>query len=342
LINECKVKHFSLSTHESKLHKLWLRKRADSEADKHTFRPRCIGCGVQLQTKFEKRPGYLPPEAADGFPYGGRKRRLPVPRLAVEVERIPEGVEVLKAGRTMQSRTQVVVCQRCFRLQNYHDLEDSATAYVDQPVPDVVKYLLRRVKQDSLVLLVVDFCDFEASLVPELFALLRSRRLPTILCVNKVDCLPSRAGDRNRMLYRLKLWTRQMARQAKNAAYLDLLLVSAATGFGFDKLEDRMKYYMDADQRRWIYVMGRTNAGKSTLVNRFLGHVGYAHLGKVHLKQGVGGLTRSAVPGTSPTFNAFPLAKGHRIIDTPGANAGWTARGRARSGLPAVRLDPKD
>ena len=39
--------------------------------------------------------------------------------------------------------------------------------------------------------------------------------------------------------------------------------------------------------------MGRTNAGKSTLVNRFLGHVGYAHLGKVHLKQGVGGLTRS-------------------------------------------------
>merc|ERR1719460_192642 len=106
------------------------------------------------------------------------------------------------------------------------------------------------------------------------------------------------------MLYRLRLWVRQMARQAKNAANLDVLLISAATGFGFDKLEDRLKVHM-MGEKKWIYVMGRTNSGKSTFVNRFLNHIGYAHLGKVYMKQGVGGVTRSAVPGTTLTFNAF-------------------------------------
>ena len=53
-------------------------------------------------------------------------------------------------------------------------------------------------------------------MIPELFAELKARQHHVLLVVNKVDCLrlPTKEKERQSMLYRLKLWTRQMARQA--------------------------------------------------------------------------------------------------------------------------------
>jgi ribosome biogenesis GTPase A len=53
-------------------------------------------------------------------------------------------------------------------------------------------------------------------------------------------------------------------------------------------------------------------------LNRFLHFIGYKHLGAVHYKRAVGGVTRSAIPGTTLNFVSFSLPKGFKIIDTPG------------------------
>ena len=69
---------------------------------------------------------------------------------------------------------------------------------------------------------------------------------------------------------------------------------------------------------KYLYVVGRVNSGKSTFVNRFLHHIGYRHLGSVNFKRGVGGITRSPLPGTTAHFISFALPRGFRLIDTPG------------------------
>ena len=52
-----------------------------------------------------------------------------------------------------------------------------------------------------------------------------------------------------------------MARQAKNAANLDVLLISAATGFGFDKLEDRLKVHMTDEKKRSVFIFTKRAVG---------------------------------------------------------------------------------
>lgn len=44
--------------------------------------------------------------------------------------------------------------------------------------------------KDSLVLKLVDVCDLELSVVPELFRACREKNLKVIWIVNRVDCLP--------------------------------------------------------------------------------------------------------------------------------------------------------
>eukprot|EP00920_Eleutheroschizon_duboscqi_P014947 GHVT01034522.1.p1 GENE.GHVT01034522.1~~GHVT01034522.1.p1 ORF type:complete len:359 (+),score=39.41 GHVT01034522.1:1459-2535(+) len=90
------------------------------------------------------------------------------------------------------------------------------------------------------------------------------------------------------------------------------------SGFGFEQLEHNLKHFVDIKEPTWIYVTGRVNSGKSTFVNRFLHFIGYKHLGTLHMKRGIGGVTRSALPGTTLGFVPFGLPKGFKLVDTPG------------------------
>ena len=55
----------------------------------------------------------------------------------------------------------------------------------------------------------------------------------------------------------------------KNVHSSDVLLISAKTEDGFDRLEERMRQYLDPADPKWIYVVGRTNVGKSMFVTRW-------------------------------------------------------------------------
>ena len=79
---------------------------------------------------------------------------------------------------------------------------------------EIVEKVIRRMRKNSVVLMVIDIIDFEASVVPELFDACRTRRFPVIFLVNKVDCLPLRF--RAKGLESIKVWVRRMSRQIRN------------------------------------------------------------------------------------------------------------------------------
>ncbi|KEP66317.1 UNVERIFIED_CONTAM: DnaJ domain-containing protein [Hammondia hammondi] len=299
----------------------------DAFEEIHHAPRRCPGCGADLQTEDPARQGFVSIEKKEEW-YSGRWKSLPKAK-GLPVESVPDGVEVVtvKSPR-FRKRTRLLLCRRCYRIQMYKQLdgdwEASANAQ-DQLLPSlspeaVVHSIVKTMKKDSVVLKIVDVCDLESSVVPELFQACRSKRLHVIWLINRVDCLPRTAQKRE-----VKEWVRRMVRQIDNVHIDDCILVSSATGHGFDELERRLELLLVPTpggvctvEGRRIYVVGRVNAGKSTFVTRFLKFINYKHAGTIFMKRASGGVTRSALPGTTLSFLPFGLPKGFKLIDTPG------------------------
>ncbi|CAK9035280.1 unnamed protein product [Durusdinium trenchii] len=287
---------------------------------------RCNGCGAWLHSNNPDEHGYVPEEAREKFSLTGRKKDSAAPK-GVPVDSVPDGVEVLRDSSVKyKDKTRLLLCQRCYRLQHYHRLDEHVKGGFYrmeggrdwEHEAEIVEKIVRRIRKGSIVLMIVDILDFESSLVPELFDGCRNRQFPVIVIVNKVDCLLDTMANKEKGLERLKVWVRRMSRQIRNVHANDVILVSSQSGFGFKQLEDRLRHHLEPEDPRWIYVVGRVNSGKSTFVNRFLWYIGYRHQGVVHYKRAVGGVTRSPVPGTTLHFVSFGLPKGFRLVDTPG------------------------
>ncbi|CDJ40986.1 hypothetical protein, conserved [Eimeria tenella] len=284
-------------------------------------------------------------------------------------------------------RTSLLTCQRCYRIQHYRSIDverewgvwGRVEGLEGLSVSSVVSKVVCKMPRSSLVIKLVDVCDLEASVVPELFESCRQKGLRVLWALNRVDCLP-----RDTNLNEVRHWVRRMVRQIRNVHIDDCVLISSATGFGFDTLERRIgeilsedtprlrpaaaaaaagdgalstaaDAYEDAQQQqqqqkqqqgRFIFVVGRVNSGKSTFVNRFLKFVGYKHFGTLHLKRAVGGATRSPLPGTTLDILPFGLPKGFKLIDTPGVPSEHQVTGLLRQGfdlfsvVPTKRMQP--
>jgi ribosome biogenesis GTPase YqeH len=85
----------------------------------------------------------------------------------------------------------------------------------------------------------------------------------------------------------------------------DVVLCSARKNIGFDRLLDRIGQLRG---RRDVYIVGATNVGKSTLINRLINE--HSDLEAE--------LTTSRYPGTTLNMVHIPLDDGKSIIDTPG------------------------
>lgn len=177
-------------------------------------------------------------------------------------------------------------CQRCFRLMHYDDLTVSMRKGID---PDTV--LDRIASMNALVLWVVDLFDFEASLIPSL-----NRRINTddiIMVAAKRDILPDTLNHE-------KVARFVFARLKEEGIHIKgLILTSRLHGQGVQEIKDAVNMYAHG---RDVVVMGRANAGKSTLLNNMLGKTL---------------LTSSRYPGTTLDFNRLEI-DGQTYIDTPG------------------------
>ncbi|MFB5762774.1 ribosome biogenesis GTPase YqeH [Paenibacillus medicaginis] len=190
-----------------------------------------------------------------------------------------------------------VICQRCFRIKNYNE---SSSVTVDQ---DEFLALLSRIgDKDALVIHIVDLFDFEGSLISGLQRFVGSN--PVLLAVNKTDLLP-KVTNWNK----IRNWVQKQAKE-QGLRTTEIVLCSAKKNQGFDRLLEAV-----AEQRgnRDVYVVGATNVGKSTLINRLIRD--YSDLEQE--------LTTSRYPGTTLDMVNIPLDDGHFITDTPGIVYPW-------------------
>mmetsp|Transcript_140658 Transcript_140658/g.448564 ORF Transcript_140658/g.448564 Transcript_140658/m.448564 type:complete len:620 (+) Transcript_140658:76-1935(+) len=308
---------------------------------------RCSGCGAWLHSDDPQEHGFVPPDAHSKFTSTGRKKTRKEP-MGVPVDWVPDGVEVMRdASVKYKVRTRLLTCMRCYRLQHYHRTSGPISGGFYrmeggrewEHEAEIVEKIVRRLRRESLILMVIDIMDFESSLVPELFDACRNKQLPIIFVINKVDCLPGSAQQEK--LERIKVWVRRMSRQVRNVHASDVVLVSAKNAYGFAQLEQRLRHHLEPQDPKWIYVVGRVNSGKSTFVNRFLWYIGHKHQGTVHHKRTVGGVTRSPVPGTTLHLVSFGLPKGFRLVDTPGIPSSNQLTGLLSDGIDLYATVPR-
>lgn len=177
-------------------------------------------------------------------------------------------------------------CQRCFRLMHYDDLTISMRTGID---PEEV--LQKVSKMDALIVWVVDLFDFEAGILPGINRLLMDKDI--ILAGTKLDLLPETlsADKLARFIFtRLK---------DQGIHIRSLTLTSSTRNIGIDELREAIVSYAKG---RKVCVIGKANAGKSSLLNQLLGN---------HT------LTTSRHPGTTLAFNEMEQ-DGITYVDTPG------------------------
>ncbi|MFC5532059.1 ribosome biogenesis GTPase YqeH [Cohnella yongneupensis] len=184
------------------------------------------------------------------------------------------------------------ICQRCFRIKHYNE---ASSITVDQD--EFLKLLGSIASTESLVVHIVDLLDFEGSLISGLQRFVGNN--PVLLVVNKIDLLP-RVTNWNRM----RNWVQKQARE-NGLKVADVVLCSAKRNIGFDRVVEAVTTMRG---KRDVYVVGATNVGKSTLINRLISD--YSDLKRE--------LTVSRYPGTTLDAVHIPLDDGHSIIDTPG------------------------
>jgi len=213
----------------------------------------CIGCGVDVQTENPDRLGYAPPSALE---------------------------------------KEAIICQRCFRLKHYNEIQD-----VPLTDDDFLQILNTLGQTDSLIVKIVDIFDFNGSWLPGLQRFVGNN--PVLLIGNKADILPKSVKP-SKLIHWMKQESRELGLKP-----IDVLLVSASKGrFMRDAVEAIEKYRNGKD----VYVVGSTNVGKSTFINRIIKEV--AGEGDV--------ITTSHFPGTTLDMIEIPLDDGQAIIDTPG------------------------
>ncbi|WP_334075286.1 ribosome biogenesis GTPase YqeH [Paenibacillus sp. A14] len=199
-----------------------------------------------------------------------------------------------KPGYTPQQalEREPVICQRCFRIKNYNE---SSSVTVEQD--EFLRLLGQIGGKEALVIHIVDLFDFHGSVISGLQRFIGTN--PVLLAVNKTDLLP-KVTNWNKV----RNWVQKEAKDL-GLKVEDVVLCSAKQNSGFDRLLEALQTYRgDRD----VYVVGATNVGKSTLINRLIRD--YSDLEQE--------LTVSRYPGTTLDMVHIPLDDGKAIIDTPG------------------------
>lgn len=230
---------------------------------------------------------------------------------------------------------EICICQRCFRLQQYGQVDQSLRpGWSDNEflTPERFETLLGSIqKTESVVTCLVDIFDVEGSIVKNLRQIAGDN--PVVIGVNKVDLLPKDISK-----IRVQQWVHSelkricgfvgpknrddekfISAHAKNVLKLsNIHLISCKNDAG---VSDLMKNIMELakDHGNRIHVMGAANVGKSSFINRILDPNSSTN-SKMHTrrKNKTPLVTVSNLPGTTLDFLKIKLPNGMTVIDTPG------------------------
>jgi hypothetical protein len=180
-------------------------------------------------------------------------------------------------------------CQRCFKIKNYGK-------YI--PVifnkEDYRREVNTALGDAKLAIAVFDIIDFEGSFDDEILDILRET--DSIVVINKLDLIPDEKHPSE-----VANWVK--ARLAEEGiAPLDIAIVSSKNGYGISGIYKKIRHFFPEGVNALI--LGVTNVGKSSIINRLLG-----------AKR----VTVSKYPGT--TLKSVKVQIPHTnitLIDTPG------------------------
>ncbi|MFR7591386.1 MAG: ribosome biogenesis GTPase YqeH [Longibaculum sp.] len=216
---------------------------------------KCYGCGAIIQNEDEKHIGYVPKSAM---------------------------------------KQDQVLCQRCFKLKNYHQLQETSMTK-----DDFLEILQTIGEKDCLVVYIVDLFDFNGSMIQGLMRHIAYNDV--LVLANKRDILPKSVKER-----KLEHWVRRQLKQ-QGIKPVDVMITSGKKNLNLDMIYDAI---MEHRKGRDVYVVGVTNVGKSTFINALLKH--YASQEDNHL------ITVSEFPGTTLNLIEIPLDEHSTLYDTPG------------------------
>ena len=165
---------------------------------------KCIGCGVELQTKDKNALGFT-------------------------------------------NKIDNNICERCFRIKNYNEyktITKNPNDYIEK---------LSSINKNDLVILVVDLFNISNDI--EIISKYIKNKI--LLVLTKRDILPKSCNEQKFVKYFEKY----------NLNIIDTLVISSKKNYNLDILMDKINKYKTSNR---VYVVGYTNSGKSTLINKII------------------------------------------------------------------------
>ena len=174
------------------------------------------------------------------------------------------------------------LCERCFRIKHYNDYK-----VVSKTNNDFIPILENVSKSNDLVLLVVDLFN-----IGDLSLIRKYLKNDILLVLTKRDLLPKSVSFDKLYNYSYEI------------DYIDKIIISSNKNYNFDELLDKINKYKKSNN---VYVVGFTNAGKSTMINKLI----------YNYSDNKTEITTSPLPST--TLNTIEIDLGDfTLIDTPG------------------------
>ena len=192
---------------------------------------------------------------------------------------------VLQEGYTTSLENDI--CQRCFRMKNYG--EDQVVAKSNEEYLEILKGVG---STKDLVLYVTDLLNLEEDIL-KIREYINNKM---ILVLNKKDILPKSVKEEKLIKYF----------EENNVYFEEIIVVSVEKNINIDYLLKRIKYFQTTKN---VYVVGHTNAGKSTLINKLI---------KNYSENNLQELTMSPLPSTTLNTVKIEINDYLTLIDTPG------------------------
>ena len=178
------------------------------------------------------------------------------------------------------------LCERCFRIKNYGEYKTVAKTN-----EEFIEILKKINSSKDLALLVIDIFNLPKNI--EIIEKIIKNDI--ILVITKKDILPKTTSDEKILKYF----------EDYKLNIVDKIVISSYKNYNFDKLYELINKYKKTKN---VYVIGYTNAGKSTLINKLI----------YNYSDNTDEITTSILPSTTLNEINIKINDDLNIIDTPG------------------------
>lgn len=186
-------------------------------------------------------------------------------------------------GCGIEIESDKAVCERCFRIIHYNEY-----TIVNKNNEDFLPILKAINASQDLVLLVADLFS-----LGDLSFFRKYLSNDILLVLTKKDILPKKIYEQKLLDYDYGIHP------------VDKIIISSKKNYHFDELLEKIKKYQHSKN---VYVVGYTNAGKSTMINKLLSDY----------SSNTTSITTSPLPSTTLNQIEIPLDETLTLLDTPG------------------------